>query len=230
MERYEITLEGVSSLIMHKDNPSWSERVKAWSKDPSNRGESAPGDDRTPGWSWLGSLYHDGKVIALDSDNIMTMLREAGASVIVSGKKTFKSQSQSGITPMSASWTLEIPRGPVDNPVWKTIDVEEILSLKSESDFAMHQLAAEEAGFELFIKRARVTSSKHIRVRPIFHQWRVKGDVLVTDKMITQSILMEILTIGGLQKGLCDWRPSSRTPGSFGRFTPSIKRLALNKD
>ena len=76
MERYQIILEGETPLLMHRDNIQFSERVRAWQQE--NRSLSVAGDDRTPAWSWIGSLYDDGEYVGLNADNVMTMLREAG--------------------------------------------------------------------------------------------------------------------------------------------------------
>ena len=97
MEQYQITLQGLTPLLMHNDNLSFNEKIKAWQKAPENKANSVAGDDRCPPWTWIGYLYHDGKNIGVSSDNIMTNLREGGAKVIAKGKETYKKQTQSGI-------------------------------------------------------------------------------------------------------------------------------------
>ena len=96
MERYQIILEGETPLLMHHDNIQFSERVRAWQQE--NRSLSVAGDDRTPAWSWIGSLYDDGEYVGMNADNVMTMLREGGAKVPTGAKnETYKRQTQSGI-------------------------------------------------------------------------------------------------------------------------------------
>ena len=52
----------------------------------------------SPAWTWIGSLYHDGKHIALPSDSVMASLMGAGTEVKAPrGKKTLKAQTQSGM-------------------------------------------------------------------------------------------------------------------------------------
>ena len=98
MKTYKAILRGESPLLMHKDNIVWSELVKKWQKDPQNKAFSQPGDDRSPAWTWIGSLYHDGKNLCMDSDNLMTMLREGGAKVPTGRKQqTYKAATQSGL-------------------------------------------------------------------------------------------------------------------------------------
>jgi len=61
MEQYQVTLKGLTPLLMHSDNLAFSERVTAWQKAPENKANSKAGDDRSPAWTWIGYLYHDGK-------------------------------------------------------------------------------------------------------------------------------------------------------------------------
>ena len=81
-------------------------------------------------------------------------------------------------------------------------------------------------GFSLFVKRARIGQSKHIRVRPRFDNWAAQGELLVTDEQITENILRDILEMAGKYKGLGDWRPSSKTPGFYGTFNAEVKRVS----
>ena len=67
--------------------------------------------------------------------------------------------------------------------------------------------------------------SKHIRVRPMLRTWAVSGELIVTDEQITDEVLNSILAYAGTYKGLCDWRPGSKTPGSFGTFKAKVTRI-----
>lgn len=204
-------------MLHNADDFRWQEKVKAWQKHPDNKKITVAGDDRSPAFTWLGKLYHDGEMVTVPSDNVMTMFREGGAGVIVSGKKTFKAQTQSGIIPLSPEWTLY-----ANNEI---IPVEDILKLEEDPDFDNHIKAVNKHGFDLFIKRAKIGRAKHIRVRPIFYDWRLEGEIIIIDEMITDEVLGYILDIGGSQKGLCDWRPSSPTPGRFGTFIATFERI-----
>ena len=214
--RTKITIEGTKPLLMHQDNILWSEKVKDWTTDPDNKSKSTPGDDRSPAFTWIGALYHDGEIVTMPSDNIMTMLREGGAQVRTGkGQQTFKAQTQSGIIPLDCDWPLY-----VDN---KTIDVSEVLALEFIDDFAEHERVVIDHGFDLFVKRAKIGRSKHIRVRPIFRQWKVSGSVEIIDDQITVKILESILSLAGRLKGLGDWRSSSKTSGGFGTFISTVE-------
>jgi hypothetical protein len=220
MDRYGVTLTGLTPLIMHADNLAFSEKVKAWQKDPQNKELSTAGDDRAPAWVWMGYLYHDTKVIGLPADNLMTMLREGGAKVINKGKETYKKQTQAGIVIDSQLWPLEIP---------KEIGVKQFNNLFKSNDFMEHLTAAESAGFELLVKRAKIGAAKHVRVRPLFRQWSATGTLTVIDAElsgITKPVLQKILDVAGSLCGLGDWRPSSpKSSGTFGRFSATLKKI-----
>lgn len=224
MREYQVTLNGLTPLLMHWDNLDWDDELNRWKLDQGklaaqDRDVSKAGDDRTPAWRWLGSIYHDDERVCIPADNIQTMLRDGAAMMLVSngGKKTFKAQSQSGLMPVDAYWPLivrgqEIPWAP-------------LLALKEEKHFGLHIAKARELGFRLFLKRARIGTSKHVRVRARFDEWKVTGTIRVTDEQITQSILQQFFDLSGRYKGIGDWRPGSKTPGLFGMFEAALGKV-----
>jgi len=222
MEQYSITLEGLTPLLMHNDNLAFNEKVKAWQKEPENKANSVPGDDRSPVWTWIGYLYHDGKNIGVSSDNIMTMLREGGAKV-PTGKKgeTYKKQTQSGLMLDQQQFGLYINGN--------TIQIDDIKPLLKETDFNKHIETAELLDFELLVKRAKIGNAKHVRVRPMFRTWTLSGSLTVLDSQLTgltEEVLRTVLNQAGALCGLCDWRPSSpKASGTFGKFTPIVKKI-----
>lgn len=217
--KYEVTLTGETPLLMHRDNIKGSEIVRAWSKDPANKKASVAGDDRTPAWTWTQYCYHDGKRLVIDADNLMSVLRDGGKKCpAATGKGSLKAVTQSGIIVNEIGWPIlvdgaEIPWGPIE-------------ALMRESDFEKHEEAASALGFTLFVKRARVGTSKHVRVRPRFDKWSCKGTITVLDDQLKLPVLNNLLTHAGFYCGLCDWRPGSpQAPGQFGRFTATIKEV-----
>jgi len=220
MKQYRINLEGLSPLLMHKDNIAFAEKVSAWCKAPENKAHSVSGDDRTPPWTWIGYLYHDGHHVGIDADNIMTMLREGGAKVLTGkGKETFKKQTQSGILIDQPQFEVFVGDG-------SQIKMDDIKPLIGNLDFKEHLDTAEMLGFELLVKRARIGQKKHVRVRPMFRQWTATGSITVLDEELsglTADILQTILNQAGALCGLCDWRPSSGSSGTFGRFKPTVE-------
>lgn len=220
MKRYDVTLTGLTDLLMHSDDVSACEKVTAWRKDPANKINSVNGDDRSPPWTWTSYLYHDGSVIGIPADNLMTMLREGG-SKILTGKRTetYKKHTQSGIVIDTFLWPLTINGA--------TIDVESVNSIIDETEFNDHEKFAQKNGFELFVKRAKIGAAKHIRVRPRFRAgWKCSGQLTVIDEKqsgLTISVLKSILNQCGSLVGIGDWRPSSKfSSGCFGKFSASI--------
>jgi len=221
MERYQITLKGVSPLLHHHDNLTWDAVMKKWASDPSNKAASVAGDDRSPAFRWIGYLYHYANKAVIPSDNLMTMFREGGAKC-PTGKRqgTFKSLTQCGIMVDQAQWDMH------SSLTGKPYLLEGLEALKGELDYEVHQEWAVKNGFELFEKRAKVGQAKHVRVRPRFDNWGASGSVTIMEPSITQDVLQNILTFAGAYSGLCDWRPSSpKSPGIFGRFEATVRRM-----
>ena len=217
---YEVTITGKTPLLMHFDNIEWADQMDEWKTSPANKKGSKAGDDRSPAWRWLGCLYHNSSQIVIPCDNIARCLMEGGTMVPVPGGKmgkTFKSQSQSGMMTGEPEWPLLINGKPV--PVAK------LLALREEEKFIKHKSACEALGFTLFVKRAKIGQTKHIRVRPRFDSWATKGTIVVWDDQITETALRDILEYAGRYKGLGDWRPGGKTPGPHGMFTATVQAL-----
>lgn len=224
MRYYDIEIIGNQPLLMHNDNIEWADRMDAWKADKNNRKKSKAGDDRTPAFRWIGYLYKDqeDQRITIPTENIMRSMMEGGAMVPVPGGrsgKTFKAQSQSGIIPVDADWPLLVNGDEVP--------YEPIKSLLNVEAFSDHMAAVQQLGFKLFVKRARIGQQKHIRVRPMFTLWSSKGTMMVQDDQITDEILRDIILCAGMYKGLCDWRPGSKTPGTYGTFVANVTRVGV---
>ena len=215
MNKYQVTLTGTTPLLMHADDLDWADKLKAYRNSVEGKKDGVSGDDRSPAWSWIGYLYNDGKHIVMQSENIMRALMEAGALVIANKQKTFKSQTQSGIMSGASFWKFMVNGAP--------ISLEKITPLINVKDFEEHKKSAIDNGFILFVKRAKIGTQKHVRVRPRFDHWSVEGELIVTDDQITKQILENILKLAGQYKGLCDWRPGSKTPGPFGMFSVAVE-------
>jgi hypothetical protein len=142
---------------------------------------------------------------------------EGGAQVQTGGKngKTFKAQTQSGMMSVEPAWPLVV--------AGKHIEWAELEATKDVAAFAEHKRVTESLGFSLLVKRAKIGSSKHIRVRPQFDAgWQARGTIAVWDDMIDDSVLGRILQYAGQYKGIGDWRPGGRTPGPYGTFEATI--------
>jgi len=222
MEQYKITLKGLTPILMHQDNIAFSEKIQAWQRAPENKQYSVAGDDRSPAWTWIGYLYHDGRIVGIPSDNLMTMLREGGTKVPTGkGKETYKKQTQAGIMIDQQQWELYVGD--------KTISVDPFYELIGNNTFTDHLDLAEQYGFELNVKRAKIGSNKHIRVRPMFRNWVAQGSLTVIDRDvsgITEDVLQLIMNQAGAMCGIGDWRPNSpKSSGTFGKFEPVIEKV-----
>jgi hypothetical protein len=219
MKTYEVSITGKMPLLMHADNINWADEMEQWKNDPANKRGSKAGDDRSPAFRWIGSLYHDGTSVALPSDNLMRAFMEGGAMVPVPGGrsgKTFKAQTQSGMLVDGAYWPLLV------GDARRAISARDVLALRTEKSFDAHRERVEKLGFSLYVKRAKIGTSKHVRVRPIFEKWASVGIVRVWDEQITLDVLQQVVTYAGLYKGLGDWRPGGKTPGPYGMFTAKV--------
>ena len=220
--RYTFELIARSPLLMSCDDILWAERVKRWVSDPSNRNLAQDkGDDRCPAWTWVGRLYHDGESVAFPSDNLMAALRKAGASVKL-GRSSAKSISQSAVY-IEAEY-LTFTHGGRGDPT----PIRPFRGLEGELDFTEHLKLAEKNGFELFMKRVKPagrTAGRHIRIRPRFSDWRVRGELEVTDpRAMTAELLSTLFHVAGRTVGLGDWRPGAPTPGRYGMFDATVRK------
>lgn len=214
--RYTFQLKGLTPLLMHNDDVLWSDELEAWRKEPKNKNVSRAGDDRSPSWTWIGNLYHDGELVTIPSDNLQACLRQAGARVKLSGRKTLKEGAVSGMFFEDEYLAFTAAGKPVPHPV--------IFELKEEPDFREHLAAVKGMGLSLFTKRARIGQSKHVRVRPRFDDWGASGTLEVTAPEITKDVLELLFSEAG-KVGLGDWRPGCKTPGRFGMFSATLKPI-----
>lgn len=225
---YKFTLIGTSPLLMHADDVEQADQLNDWRKNPSNKGVSKAGDDRSPAWTWKTYCYSDGKNIAIPADNLMAALRYAGSQIILKKQKTFKQATQCGLVIRELFCPIQVPvyNNPEDPESgiksWKTVSADAVNNL--DGTFAEQAQAVKELGFKLFVKRAPVGTSKHVRVRPRFEHWKLEGSLDVAMPEFTEDIIQKLWTIAGNLAGLCDWRPASpKSPGPFGRFQAELE-------
>ena len=211
----KFTLTGITPLLMHADDVEAASTLADWRKAPENKNMSVKGDDRSPPWTWQTYLYRDANgFVVMPADNVMVCLRQAGAKMILKAQKTFKEITQSGL--LIADETLDFTIG------GKSIEVAQFVDARDDS-FADQKKAAEKAGFDLLVKRAKVGSNKHVRVRPKFTGWEVSGLIQVLAPEISFDHLKTLFALAG-DVGLCDWRPGCKTPGRFGMFESKVAK------
>ena len=212
---YRFDIVGKTPLLMHQDSVPWSdylshERTRLKEEDRAN---FTPGDDRCPADTWRGYLHHDTKNVAIPADMLQVALRKAGGGISLKGQKTFKALTQSAI--FFDALFLEFR---CDG---KLIPVSKIDAIKGR--FADQLVAVRAMGFDLFVKRAAVGRSKHIRVRPRFDSWSITGSLKVNADLIDAAILARLFSEAGTFFGLGDWRPGAPlAPGNFGIFEAKV--------
>ena len=214
--RYTFRLEGLSPLIMHWDNLDWADEIEAKRTAIKERDKSnfSAGDDRCPPHTWKGYAYNDGEVLVVPTDNLRTCLMKAGAKITFKNRETYKKIIPSAVLfeDLNAAF---FNRG-------KQVRVPDIEAITGT--YAEQAKAVLDLGFRLLAKRASVGQSKHVRVRPLFSDWSVEGQILVVDDTITKDCVERIFETAGLRIGLCDWRPDApKSPGPYGRFRVTIK-------
>lgn len=216
MRTYSVTIQGLTPLLLHHDDIDWADHMTAWKDNPQNKRVSKAGDDRTPAWRWIGCLYRDDEYVGVAAENIARCFMEGGAMVPVPGGKsgkTFKAQSQSGMKIDQMLIPLDIHGNGHGSLEWSAIE-----PLLEVDDWREHPEAVKKLGFRLLTKRARVGASKHIRVRPRFDKWWLRFTISVWDEQLTEAAIRDIIHYAGTYKGLGDWRPGGKTPGSYGMF------------
>ena len=219
MMTYQFALEGISPLLMHADDVERADVLDAWRKHSDNKDISKPGDDRSPPWSWQSYLYYDEDgMVTIPSDNLMVALRFGGSKMSMKGQETFKSVSQSGLLIKELYLEFSINgKGAIAG--------DKIAKLKSLPFSEQAAKVEKDLGFKLFVKRAVVKSSKHVRVRPRFDHWNLRGTIEILEPVITEAHLKTMFEIAGSRAGLGDWRPSEKkSPGPYGRFLSSLQK------
>lgn len=213
---YEFTLTGEIDCLMHRDDVVLADDLEE-ARNSMKSEERKRGDDRSPPWTWMTYVYHDGERVCCPNENVMASLRHGGAKIIIKGAKTFKEMTQAAIYPHSEYFDFRLHDG--REVLWADIQALKDLSFKEQYDATRDRL-----GFWLFAKRAKVGASKHIRVRPRFKAgWTVSGKITVADDLLTDDALERIFEKAG-NGGLFDWRPQGKTPGVWGRYRAKLKK------
>lgn len=205
---------------MHWDNIDWADQIslKRTEIKEKDKANFAAGDDRCPPDTWKGCVYNDGEFVALPTDNIRSCFMKAGAKVTLKDRQTFKKAVPSGVI-FSDLFVDFLVNG-------KKIPLTSVEGVKGT--FQQQAEAVKALGFSLLVKRAKIGSAKHVRVRPIFKNWSAAGTFNVTDQRITETALKAIVNAAGLYIGIGDWRPDSpQSPGPHGCFTVELEKLGI---
>ena len=212
MTTFDFELTGRTPLLMRADDVVADDELAAWRKSPENRSHSKPGDDRTPPEAWMGCVYKDCRNVVMPAANVMVAIRGGATSVVMTGRKTYREASQSDLL-IQEPYLEFLSSG-------RQIAVGEIDALRGRR-FGEMLHDVQRLGFALDVRRARIGMSRHVRVRPRFDEWLVRGRIGIVGNRIDEDTLRQFFNLAG-RGGLGDWRPSSKTPGPFGQFTATL--------
>lgn len=220
---YEFEIRGLTPLLMHADSIEGADIIKEWRDNPQNKGLQRPGDDRSPAWGWMYSLYLDAKQekICMPAVNVTTALMKAGSYLSAGKGKTLKRSAAAGLMipdeylPFQANGKSVSFADLSGNKLPQEVDPRSFEKLKAVA--AKHHIM-------LWSKRAKIGQAKHIRVRPRFESWSVSGRIEILLPEFTADVVKQLFEIAGRRVGLGDWRPDSpKSPGPFGQFETKIK-------
>ncbi len=64
-----------------------------------------------------------------------------------------------------------------------------------------------------------------MRTRPMFSEWTLEYEAELDALLLNFEDVVVIAETAGLLVGLGDWRPGSKTPGSWGMFKATVRSL-----
>ena len=215
MKKFTLEIVGMTPLLMHRDNIEHADRMQLWLKKSENKKASRAGDDRTPGFTWVGSLYEHAGKVAIMTEALLKCLSQAGAKIIKKKQETYKRVIPAATYFSSLGYALQVHG--------KEVSYDALVGkLHDETDYAKHCEEVKKHGFTLFAKRAAIGKSKHVRVRPHFDNWKLTATGNLDTDQVDTDIFADVVARAG-NVGLGDWRPSSGSPGQYGVFTAEVK-------
>jgi hypothetical protein len=211
MQRFHVSIEGTTPLLMHHNNLEARDAIAA-----RGRKGGKAGDDRHPADTWKSYLYVNDEVVCIPSENFLAALLKAGSGVSIGKMKTLKSASQS----MFFS-DFYVPLSVKGNTITRAA-IEKI-----DGTFGEHCQEARNLGFSLFVKPCNVNGKSHVRVRPRFDHWSAETTFETeSEELLSGEDRIETIWYGAGKAGIGDWRPSSpKKPGMYGMFKATVKRI-----
>lgn len=224
MKRYRVDLTGVTPILFAHDDiakaDEWNDHISA-AKD--SKSKTPKGDDRHPPWTWQIRTPHDGQQLAIPNEYVMACLRNAGAKIKKPGKgnETYRRDTQHSLIVLEPMLPVLSKGQP-----FPCSFMDAVRQLPFSQQAA--KVKALPGEYQLWAKRVgipgRIGGKKHVRVRLRVDHWTTSFTLEVDDEEIfDRETLNNIFEIAGRSVGIADWRPSSPTPGIFGRFTVALK-------
>lgn len=191
LEKFEITIEGITPLILHNcqmSNPlnKFSKQVKVYT---SKRTKTEEDHEKILNIQWESALYWSDSIgLYMPWENLYSCMLKAA-------KNHKMGQKMGGIS-------FSDPIGyPIITKNHKSLDL-----LKKDDN-------------NKFVKMVSIQRSKTLSCRPIFHEWSVSFSFEIDPSFITANEMKTILETMKERGGLGVWRPTSPQPGPYGRFT-----------
>lgn len=218
MRKITIVVTGRNELLMHNGklanpmDPATKELNAAYAEWKRKKNDEA--FEELSRAEFYGSMYYheaEGTVIGpyWSTDSFHACLKNAGAKIVKKGRTTFKNFVAAGLLP-----------GHLDES--SDTDINPLTYASSERGKPAPRSLADLWADKYYrdVRPARVGSSKIMRTRPIFHQWKFEVPFTLDTDVLDQDDLERILTIAGQIVGLGDWRPEKG--GRRGRFLTKI--------
>jgi hypothetical protein len=214
--RVKITFKGITPLIMHSSQTAdpTSFFAKELKKISSKRSKTDEDYEAMSKIEYEASVYRDSKHypnagLYMPTENLIACLINAGKK-IKHGRGSMKAAVTGVLFDDPNGYALEAGHS-LDSP-WKTYE----------------EMKADEGTW--FKKIVNVQGSKIVRTRVRVNDWRFVATCGLETSICDMDMLQELLNIAGRIIGLCDWRPSSGTPGSYGKFQAYAELIKGDSD
>jgi len=220
-----MTEKGIMEIL--NDTPSLMHR-DAFDDEEEVISGGVKGDDRHPADRWKSYLYIEGGRVVMPEANIKAALELAGAQIKAKGRATLKRPIVAGLFFTEPFLPFLVGQAATDigdiSAVLKTyreITIDEINAIQGKFSEQVKQAA--KIGITLDVRRVKIGPARHIRVRPRFDLWGVRGEFETVLEELTPPRVTECFRLSGRIAGLMDYRPSSpKRAGSFGRYRTKI--------
>lgn len=206
-KKFKITVKGAKSLIMHSSQTAdpTNKFAKALKKVSSKRSKTDEDFEEMSRIEYVAGQYRDTKTYP--STFGLYMPTECFTACLINAGKKIKH----GRGSMKAAVTgimFDNEHGFPLKTKWKSYE-----AMEADPD-------------SWFKKIVNVQGSKVVRTRVLIPEWsfEVTGELEVS--VCDFDMLQELLNVAGRLIGLGDWRPSSGTPGSYGKFIATAELIS----
>ena len=203
---YKITFKGLTSMIMNSSKTAdpTNPFTKALKQISSKRSKTDEDHEAMSKIEYESSMYRDeavfkkGAGLYMPTENIVACLINAGKK-IKHGRGSMKAAVTGILFDDPYGYHVETP--------WKSYD-----EMKEDRS-------------SWFKKIVNVQGSKIVRTRVLLPNWKFVATCELEEEICDKVMLEDLLRIAGRLIGLGDWRPSSGTPGPYGKFVADLEEI-----